>query len=137
MPDLCRKIPLLCVHKHEFFLPNSPFWRFLTSENESAYRLCTSLHGHFYAHRTISNPSDNGINSRLQIFAIAVANVCDGGCKRLRPNSHMLKSLPKIINYQDVGIRKLGNSMFRIILSLGEGIKGTAHMSIFSPSQHR
>ena len=31
----------------------------------------------------------------------------------------------------------MGNSMFRVILSLGEGIKGTAHMSIFSPSQHR
>ena len=92
MLNLCRKIPLLCVRKHVFFLPNHPFWRFLTLKNESAYRLGTSLHGHFDAHRTISNPSDNGINSRLQIFAIAVANVCDGGCKRLRPNSHMLKS---------------------------------------------
>ena len=91
MPDLCRKIPLLCVFKLEFFLPNRPFWRFLTPKNESVYRLGASLHDHFYAHRTISTPSDNGINSRLQIFAIAVANVCDGGCKRLRPNSHMLK----------------------------------------------
>ena len=91
MPDLCRKIPLLCVFKLEFFLPNRPFWRILTPKNESAYCLGASLHGHFYAHRTISNPSDNGINSRLQTFAIAVANVCDGGCKRLRPNSHMLK----------------------------------------------
>ena len=27
--------------------------------------------------------------------------------------------------------------MFRVILSLGEGIKVTAHMLIFSPSQHR
>ena len=26
--------------------------------------------------------------------------------------------------------------MFRIILSLGEGIKVTAHVAIFSPSQH-
>ena len=92
MPDLCRKIPLLCVRKHEFFLSNRPFWRFLTPKKESAYCLCASLHGHFYAHRTISNPSGKGINSRLQIFAIAVLNVCDGGCKRLRPNSHMLKS---------------------------------------------
>ena len=91
MPDLCRKIPLLCVFKLEFFLPNRPFWRILTPKNESAYRLGASLHGHFDAHRTIFTPSDNGINSRLQIFAIAVANVCDGGCKRLRPNSHMLK----------------------------------------------
>ena len=94
MPDLCRKIPLLCVYKHVFFLPNRPFWRFLTPKKESAYRLGASLHGHFVSHRTISNPSDNGINSRLQIFAIAVANVCDGGCKRLRPNSHMLKRRP-------------------------------------------
>ena len=92
MPDLCRKIPLLCVRKHEFFLPNRPFWRFLIPNNESACRLGASFYGHFYAQRTISNPSDNGINSRLQIFAIAVANVCDRGCKRLRPNSHMLKS---------------------------------------------
>ena len=92
MPDLCRKKLLLCVRNHEFFLPNRPFWRFLTPKKESAYRLGASLHGHFDAHRTISNPSDNGINSRLQIFAIAVANVCDGGCKRLRPSSHMLKS---------------------------------------------
>ena len=91
MPDLCRKKPLLCVYKPVFFLPNRPFWRFLTPKNESAYRLGASLHGHFDAHRTISNPSDNVIDSRLQIFAIAVANVCDGGCKRLRPNSHMLK----------------------------------------------
>ena len=94
MPDLCRKKPLLCVYKPVFFLPNRPFWRFLTPKNESAYRLGASLHGHFYAHRTISNPSDNGINSRLQTFAIAVANVCDGGCKRLRPSGHMLKSRP-------------------------------------------
>ena len=94
MPDLCRKIPLLCVRKHEFFLPNRPFWRFLIPNNESACRLGASLYGHFYAQRTISNPSDNGINSRLQIFAIAVANVCDGSCKRLRPNSHMLKRRP-------------------------------------------
>ena len=94
MPDLCRKIPLLCVYKHVFFLPNRPFWRFWVPKRESAYLLGASLHGHYYAHRTISTPSDNGINSRLQIFAIAVANVCDGGCKRLRPNSHMLKSRP-------------------------------------------
>ena len=92
MSDLCRKIPLLCVRKHEFFLSNRPFWRFLTPKNESAYRLGASLHDHFYAHRTISNPSDDGRNSRLQIFAIVVANVCDGGCKRLRPSSYMLKS---------------------------------------------
>ena len=76
MPDLCRKIPLLCVRKHEFFLPNRPFWRFLTPKNESAYLLGASLHGHFDAHRTISNPSDN---VRLQ-----TANICNRGCKRLR-----------------------------------------------------
>ena len=92
MPDLCRKNPLLCVYKHEFFLRNRPFWRFLTPKKESAYRLGASLHGLFVSHRTISNPSDNVIDSRLQIFAIAVANVCDGGCKRLRPSGHMLKS---------------------------------------------
>ena len=94
MPNLCRKKLLLCVRNHEFFLPNRPFWRFLTPKNESAYRLGASLLGHFDAHRTISTPLDNGINSRLQIFAIAVANVCDGGCKRLRPSSYMLKSRP-------------------------------------------
>ena len=94
MPDLCRKIPLLCVFKLEFFLPNRPFWRILTPKNESAYCLGASLHGHFDAHRTIFTPSDNGINSRLQIFAIAVANVCHCGCKRLRPSGHMLESRP-------------------------------------------
>ena len=94
MHDLCSKKHLLCVYKHVFFLPNRPFWRFLIPKYESAYRLGASLHGHFDAHRTISNPSDNGINSRLQIFAIAVANVCDGGCKRLRPSGHMLKIRP-------------------------------------------
>ena len=31
----------------------------------------------------------------------------------------------------------MGIFMFRIILSLGECIKGTAQMSIFSPSQPR
>ena len=49
MPDLCRKIALLCVYKHGFFLPNRPFWRFLTPKNESAYLLGASLHDHFYA----------------------------------------------------------------------------------------
>ena len=94
MPALCSNIPLLYVYKHEFFLRNRPLLRLFPPKNESAYRLGASIHGHFDAHRTISNPSDNGINSRLQIFAIAVANVCDGGCKRLRPSGYMLKSRP-------------------------------------------
>ena len=54
MPDLCRKIPRLCVFKLEFFLPNRPFWRFLIPNNESACRLGASFYGHFYAQRTIS-----------------------------------------------------------------------------------
>ena len=68
MPDLCRKIPLLCVRKHEFFLSNRPFWRFLTPKKESAYCLGASLHGHFDAHRTISNPSDCSVLNKLTLL---------------------------------------------------------------------
>ena len=83
MPNLCRKNPLLCVYKHEFFLRNRPFWRFLTPKMSQPIvwvhpfmAILMPTEPYPTRQMMVETPDCKYLQSRLQTFAMAVANVC-------------------------------------------------------------